>query len=334
MLGIEESSSPILLIKRDLNATPPRKLLDRAARYDYGEEDEQDEDEQGYSLGSGGGDDAEHASSDEDWELPRHLDPEWFAFEVWTEPLDDDQSVDDPDESDTEAEFLKRDKAHEYNTSRDPLGSAFSELSVKPPTNLHMQSTKNAIIPTLPPTNVTVRSNLSLLECLLRLASLQNFQQASHLTVHDELLNLFLSDANSWLGSRELREREREDTRRRIGFDPFGSPISSAENSMEAPGTPRKVVKKEIPKIASQPEMPLEVGPSWGGTLLSLTPKGQPARSQSPGAQLLFESTSKKMHEDTVSRSFPSTPAQSSLHNSTYQSIHSASKLVKHKSTN
>ncbi|KAF8465907.1 RanGTP-binding protein-domain-containing protein [Kalaharituber pfeilii] len=242
LLGIDEASSPILLIKRDLGATPPRKLLDRASRYDY-ESDEGDDEDAGYSLDGGEGNDNEPSAEEGEWDLPKHLDQEWFAFEVWTEPQDDDQSVDE--ESDTETQAEERNSGSKYGpvegVNMHPLATNFSELTIHSPGALRPDVSSRSLVSALPSTSVTVKSNLSLLECLLRLASLQNYQQASHLAVHDELLNLFLSDASSWLGSQESRERERENARKRIGFDPFGSPTSggAGEDASSIPGTPK-----------------------------------------------------------------------------------------------
>ncbi|RPB29506.1 Ran-binding-domain-containing protein, partial [Terfezia boudieri ATCC MYA-4762] len=272
LLGIDESSSPVLLIKRDLKATPPRKLLDRAARYEYEDFDEEAEGV-GYSLDGGNGNDSEQLQIDEEWGLPKHLDPEWFAFEVWTEPLDDEQSVDDPEESEAEPDGARESLSHPSQRIRDPLGAGLG--------------INNSMVTALPSSSTAVRSNLSLLECLLRLTSLQNYQQASHLTVHDELLNLFLSDANSWLGSRESREREREDARKRIGFDPFGSPPSSPGEDME--DHPKKG-RKDVEQIAGTW---LGRGPQLGKALAPTTPKAQLMGSQGTGAQFLVERDTK-----------------------------------------
>ena len=322
LLGIDESSSPVLLVKRDLKATPPRKLLDRAARYEYEEDYDEEAEGVGYSLDGGGGNDIERPQIDE-WNLPKHLDPEWFAFEVWTEPLDDDQSVGDPEESEAEPDGARGSLTHPPQRIRDPLGAGFAELNLLPSEGTRSplsHDNGNSLVTTLPPSSTAVRSNLSLLECLLRLTSLQNYQQASHLTVHDELLNLFLSDANSWLGSRESREREREDARRRIGFDPFGSPPSSPGEDMD--DHPKRG-KKDVGQIAGTW---LGRGPQLGEALAPMTPTAQLMRSQSPGAQLLVERDIKKNIE-TFSHSYPTTPVPSSTTMSTYQGYQSASKL-------
>ena len=74
-----------------------------------------------------------------------------------------------------------------------------------------------------------IKTSLSLLEILLRLASLQQFQQMSHLSIEDEYLNFFLSEAattGAASGDEHERRRMREDARRRVGFDPYDeSPI-------------------------------------------------------------------------------------------------------------
>ena len=324
LLGIDESSSPVLLIKRDLKATPPRKLLDRAARYEYDEDYDKEAEGVGYSLDGGDENDCEQLHIDEKWDLPKHLDPEWFAFEVWTEPLDDGQSVDDPEESDAEPDRARGSLTHPSQRIRDPLGAGFAELklrSLKGTRSPTPHGDENSLITTLPLSSAAVQSNLSLLECLLRLTSLQNYQQASHLTVHDELLNLFLSDANSWLGSRESREREREDARKRIGFDPFGSPPSSSGEDIGDHGSP----KRDKDGVEQTTGTRLGRGHQLGKALPPMTPKAQLMRNQSPRAQLLVEKDPKNI--ETVSHSYPTTPAPSSMTRDINQGYRSASKL-------
>lgn len=275
LLGIDESRSPVLLVKRDWRATPPRKLLDRASRYEYEEYNEEDEERS--PFGDKGADHAEQCPSNQDWDLPKHLDPEWFAFEVWTEAPTDDQSVDDPDESELDAD--KDREQYTSNVVQDPLGQKFGDLGLSP-----LQG--NSL---LPQASLIMQSSLSLLQCLLRLASLQNYQQASHLSVHDELLNLFLSDANSWLGSRESREREREDAKRRIGFDPFESPPGEDISWTEG----HQIVRNEIRAATPQPLVPGSrgVGTSHLATSHLTISKVKSVGSHSPRTQALLESS-------------------------------------------
>jgi len=73
-----------------------------------------------------------------------------------------------------------------------------------------------------------IRTSLSLLEVLLRLTSLQQFQQQSHLSINDELLNFFLeeSSATGAGGDEAHRQRTRAEARRRVGWDPYDeSPV-------------------------------------------------------------------------------------------------------------
>jgi hypothetical protein len=73
-----------------------------------------------------------------------------------------------------------------------------------------------------------IRSSLSLLEMLIRLTALQQFQQASHLSIPDELLTFFLEESSTTGagGDGEERQRTRREARRKVGFDPYDeSPV-------------------------------------------------------------------------------------------------------------
>ncbi|PWW72368.1 Ran-binding-domain-containing protein [Tuber magnatum] len=221
LLGIEDSSSPILLVKRDLNAAPPRKLVDRVEQYDYGESDSEGE----HPLDMCEGDSRElelQQELPEEYELPHHLDAEWLAFEVFTEP--------EPDFGDAASEYSDAEESLSIPGSSPPGSATDPNISLaQTPSTVGLNLSEHPSSPT-PYVSPNVRSTLSILECLLRLTILQNYQQTSHLAVHDELLNLFLSDS-AWGGTRESRRQERENARRRIGFDPFGSPTKPAKEA-------------------------------------------------------------------------------------------------------
>lgn len=237
LLGIEDSSSPILLIKRDINALASRRLAERYQKYQHQFDDNDDDDEEpGYALDMGEGKsfwnpDDEDQILPEEYDLPRHLDPEWLAFEVFTEPPEDEDDF----EADDSSQYGSQDELPVTPVSCPPepvveensLATVYKEVDVDRVSSApsHIYSSKN------------VKSSLSTLECLLRLTILQNYQQTSHLAVHDELLNLFLSDS-AWSGSRESRQLERENARKRIGFDPFGSPTKK-QRSPKGAGEPR-----------------------------------------------------------------------------------------------
>ncbi|KAM0805441.1 RanGTP-binding protein-domain-containing protein [Usnea florida] len=244
-----EANSPVLLLKRDPNAVPPRMMMNR-----YNEEDGQ-----GYNEGDTNGcaqfsaanspdnsralvassqrglrsssaastqsQDQQVARAPDPWRLPPDLDPEWIAFEVYTESED----------SDTESE-VGTSSSRPAPSSRDPpsepkIASALSRLSVSTPTTSSPSPQpptppiQHQVQPTLPP----IRTSLSLLETLLRLLSLQQFQQTPHLSIPDELLAFFLSEsASTGAASNDIQERKRlrDEARRRVGFDPYDeSPI-------------------------------------------------------------------------------------------------------------
>lgn len=67
----------------------------------------------------------------------------------------------------------------------------------------------------------SITSSLSLLEMLIRLASLQIFQQMPHLAIPDHLLTFFLEETATTGLRGEERRRARRAARRRVGFDPY-----------------------------------------------------------------------------------------------------------------
>ena len=243
------ANSPVLLLKRDPNAVPPRRMINR-----YTDEDGQDYDEadtNGFAqsltrdspensqavvappqgrlrfspTSSTPSQDQQVAPIPDPWHLPLDLDPEWIAFEVYTEAEDSDTES----EVDTSA---SRPAPSSRAPSLDPkLTSALSRLSVNTPTTTSPSpqpptpQIEQQLRPMLPP----IRTSLSLLEPLLRLLSLQQFQQTPHLSIPDELLTFFLSEsASTGAASNDGQERKRlrEEARRRVGFDPYDeSPV-------------------------------------------------------------------------------------------------------------
>ena len=261
-----EANSPVLLLKRDPNAVPPRRMMNR-----YTDDDGQGYDEanpndfarppapnghdnsqalvaspqrgpRSSSVVSTLSQDQQVAHLSDPWRLPPDLDPEWIAFEVYTEAGD----------SDTESE-VDTSSSKPVPSSRAPsldpkMTSALSRLSVNTPTKSSpspQPSTPHVpyqMRPPLPP----IRTSLSLLETLLRLLSLQQFQQTPHLSIPDELLTFFLSEsASTGASSNDVQERKRlrEEARRRVGFDPYDeSPVKRRGEEYQyhgGEGTPR-----------------------------------------------------------------------------------------------
>ena len=243
-----ETNSPVLLLKRDPNAIPPRRMIER-----YGEEGGQDFDVRNASARYQAEEADSHSESlskkhelellsnasisspqppldrfspaRDQWRLPSDLDPEWIAFEVYTESADTDS------ESEIENSSNKSTKSPKHTSIVPEITSALSRLNMITPT-----ATLNPESPTSPtPTTVNhsifppIRTSLSLLETLLRLLSLQQFQQTPHLSIPDELLNFFLSESASTGAANadsQERKRLRTEARRRVGFDPYDeSPV-------------------------------------------------------------------------------------------------------------
>ncbi|KAL9623600.1 MAG: hypothetical protein Q9160_002056 [Pyrenula sp. 1 TL-2023] len=233
-----ETNNPVLLLKRDVNAIPPRRMMDRGNEYELYDDSAQDE--QATSDGPPSDGVPEEQTKREPWALPPGLDPEWMAFEVYTEPPEDSEEEDDS-QLDRRSENTERpsrsasldpqvvsslsnlhlmgDKSQNFSTRANPAASSL----------LPQQPFSNSLLTTQPaPWAHLIRTSLSLLEVLLRLASLQQFQQQSHLSVTDELLNFFLDEsATTGAGGDEgYRQRLRVNARRRVGWDPYDeSPI-------------------------------------------------------------------------------------------------------------
>lgn len=223
-----ETNNPVILLKRDLNALPPRRMMEREDVDDFGSEKSEEVDEEQAQLdaqlhGSNAGSDNGLSSLHEDfipeeWRLPPGLDPEWIAFEVYNEDEDSD--------SESEAENLPHTPTEK--PSIDPSTMAKLSLSDKKHSSSPLPSHNDITTTVSNPLFDNIRTSLSLLETLLRLTSLQQFQQQSHLSISDELLNFFLEESSTTGagGDEQHRQRLRSEARRRVGWDPYDeSPV-------------------------------------------------------------------------------------------------------------
>jgi hypothetical protein len=238
-IGCEgEPNNPILLIKRDHDAVPPRSMM-------------HDEDDGLDDLVSGARSSKRTSPASVSGHtngFPPDLDPEWLAFEVYTEAPESDE--DDVDEE-LEADIKSSPPVTTRSRSSDLLSSALSGLTLRgspapepvtqPPAGSPRPGLESSQMAQSIRTDTSttshyfpasglpaLRSSLSLLELLIRLTALQQFQQASHLSITDEFLNFFLSGSSS-IGAgadSEYRKRVRQDARLRVGFDPYDeSPV-------------------------------------------------------------------------------------------------------------
>ncbi|KAI5305075.1 hypothetical protein KEM56_005361 [Ascosphaera pollenicola] len=242
-IGTEgEVNNPVLLLKRDVNAIPPRRMIDQQEAY-YNEWDE-------------GGDAAEHerdnpirSSIEQDdtqreldsqlfneqdasyhdvqdeakWKFPNNLDLEWIAFEVYQDDIDSDS------ENEAEAE-AQEEEPQTPGTTTPTLTAKMEALHMQDRPQQghshgpHIQQQLYASNPTSTnPILNSIRTSLSLLEMMLRLTSLQQFQQQSHLSITDELLNFFLEESSTTGagGDEQHRQRLRAEARRKVGWDPY-----------------------------------------------------------------------------------------------------------------
>jgi len=255
-----ETNNPVLLIKRDINAVPPRRMIERNAvdpGYDSddshtvggsvaADEDGQSELEEQLRRESTANLENEPTTQQEaqtdPWRLPPNLDLEWMAFEVYTEEPSSDSEL---DESELDIQLPSPLNATPERTASESPGlmAGFSNLNLRPstPSEASPSPQNTQLIPspqkkfapmpqyTPKPTAIpAIKTSLSLLEMLIRLTALQQFQQSSHLAIPDELLTFFLSESSTVGagGDTELRRRVRREALMRVGFDPYDeSPI-------------------------------------------------------------------------------------------------------------
>lgn len=253
----DETNNPILLLKRDPAASPPQQMEDNLnLPSEFGHEPHSKE--KGAPRSGDTGDTAQdedrevqaqfaredlpapqvpkkESRSPSQWKLPGDLDPEWIAFEVYSDTTSSD---DESDNVQTEPERPSRRPVVPRRESLEPhFTSSLSKLNLSSPMSTpqsQQQSSKKLMpkphcLPPLSASPVSVQTSLSLLEMLIRLTSLQQFQQTSHLAITDELLNFFLQESattGTSPGDAEARKRIRYETRQRVGFDPYDeSPI-------------------------------------------------------------------------------------------------------------
>ena len=226
-----ETNNPVLLLKRDVNALPPRRMMEHREAEgvdtrETSEEGTEDQEQAQLDAQLNGARNAPHDSLyslhehsiPEEWRLPPGLDPEWTAFEVYNE--------DDSSDTDSESENPRTSAAE---PSLDPEMIEKISLNDRPPSP--SPSHTGAVMATTTVSNPlfeNIRTSLSLLETLLRLTSLQQFQQQSHLSISDELLNFFLEESSTTGagGDEQHRQRVRSEARRRVGWDPYDeSPV-------------------------------------------------------------------------------------------------------------
>ncbi|KAH7336344.1 RanGTP-binding protein-domain-containing protein [Rhexocercosporidium sp. MPI-PUGE-AT-0058] len=257
-----EANNPVLLLKRDINALPPRRMMEEGEKGNewYDEPTEEPEALDGAVSDTSGTEEGDSQDDidqqlrressiprieeitherelikDRAWRLPADLDPEWMALEVYTE-TEDSSSEDGLDINDDSAYISHRPSSSGEEPTEENLAEDLARLNLKSNPSLPspaQQLAKSSSFPKIstpkpsPPLG-PIRSSLSLLEMLIRLTALQQFQQASHLSIPDELLTFFLEESSTTGagGDGEERRQTRREARQKVGFDPYDeSPV-------------------------------------------------------------------------------------------------------------
>lgn len=243
----DSEQRPVLLLKRDSRAVPSEPDTEGIAGFIEDSDDVvkssmieagETEDDQGdidrqllqESRGSSASPKkAAPIGESSKWKFPAHLDPEWIALEVF-EGDDEEAAEEDDDASLDSGTMGKQETPPRHGTPRDRRSldsrvvDQIKRLSLSGPD----QSTSLQPVTTAETENFVARSpfgaittSLSLMEMLIRLASLQEFQQASHLSIPDHILTFFLEETSTTGLVGETQWRARSEAKRRMGFDPY-----------------------------------------------------------------------------------------------------------------
>ncbi|RFU79462.1 binding protein [Trichoderma arundinaceum] len=260
--GTDGENNPVLLLKRDIDAPQLRRPEYEMDGYTYGttddnrrternEYDQADVDRQLFGESRAKRHLFQSSKNAKDscvTAFPKHLDPEWIAFEVFEEDNDDDEQSDissnsgadaDSDEGHGPSRSPEKTPSRHRTTMDSSLVSQIKNLSVQPAsrsslsishsdTRIGRSSRDLAVDSTREAQDFVSRSpfgaittSLSLIEMLIRLAGLQEFQQASHLSIPDHILTFFLEETSTTGLTGEAMWRARSETKQRVGFDPY-----------------------------------------------------------------------------------------------------------------
>jgi hypothetical protein len=252
----EGGSNPVLLFKRDLSSLPtqhPDKSLQSnsqdnlsgSSQVAIGEEESDEQTQLDQQLQSECHNEAS-LSREEDGprkylheSLPKHLDPEWIAMEMFEWDAGSGEESDVSDESPPLEDTIEPAKAKSRLSLDSQLGNQIRSLSLQTTHSVDGLSSVPAadglgslednrsdaqretedLVARSPFGAIT--TSLSLLEMLVRLAGLQEFQQASHLSIPDHILTFFLEQTSTTGLTGEEEGRIRSEARRKVGFDPY-----------------------------------------------------------------------------------------------------------------
>ncbi|KLU81510.1 RanGTP-binding protein [Magnaporthiopsis poae ATCC 64411] len=240
-------NSPALLLKRDPTATAPSQLVENMLQDQGTTNPDSDDDKIASQIlqeeidfqirrETRSWSQSKHAPehSPAGWSFPRHLDTEWMALEVFSDSGDDDSSScteDDASEDETKAVQVNRGGKDKRLSLDSRLIAQIRDVSLGPqheittsPSSSRLElgeaASPEAVIARASPFGA-ITSSLSLLEVLIRLTSLQEFQQASHLSIPDHILTFFLEETATTGFSGEQQLKARVEAQKKVGFDPY-----------------------------------------------------------------------------------------------------------------
>lgn len=243
-----EGNSPVLLLKRDTTARKSGNMTDRhswtpektleseeAAGHSSLTRQQVEIDQQILEESTSSRILSESDTNRFKLELPPHLDADWLAFEAFVE--DDDNESSSSEDEGNEIRICDRGTTSiTSGQSSAPGRRILDSRLVNQIRNISMResSVHNTASDELDQDQVDsqesfvarspfggIVSSLSLLEMLIRLASLQEYEQKPHLTIHDPTLNFFLEETSTTGLKGEERWEARQEAKRRVGFDPY-----------------------------------------------------------------------------------------------------------------
>ncbi|KAI8958110.1 Ran-binding-domain-containing protein [Daldinia sp. FL1419] len=242
------SSSPVLLLKRDVKAIPPNQgqpngthpaeeqhLIESAEESVSSdstlEGDSQDEIDRQLRLETQTTKAVARraikpqlATSTNSWKLPQDLDPAWIALEVFEMDDDDDNDTTDdeddhtPGEEDEGEEYRKHQRSNSNGPRRlknatrpsadSNLVTQLNRMSIASTPSRSSSCNSGALVADVGKTARdedllerspfgAIQTSLSLLEMMLRLTSLQEFEQTTHLSIPDHVLRFYLDESVS-----------------------------------------------------------------------------------------------------------------------------------------
>ncbi|KAL7962269.1 RanGTP-binding domain-containing protein [Trichoderma compactum] len=258
--GTDGENNPVLLLKRDINATRLQRpdyamhgevydTSDDDSKQEKDEYNQADVDQQLFGESQAKLSISRSSKDAKDTyatALPKHLDPEWIAFEVFEE---DDEQSDTSSNSDIDAGLSDEADGCGHSPTKSPprLHTAMDSILISQIKNLSIYPTsRNGLVLSKSDSRVgqssqdltidsaseaqdfvsrspfgAITTSLSLIEMLIRLAGLQEFQQASHLSIPDHILTFFLEETSTTGLTGEAMWRARSETKQRVGFDPY-----------------------------------------------------------------------------------------------------------------